>query len=68
MGNDNFFATQNVNEVESKVMELVDICRRFNINIILHESFAAGDNLIIKRKTMKRNRSETMYGCWNIQA
>lgn len=47
------FSAKNASKIESEVMDIVDICKSLNINIVVFKIVSHGNNLNIKGKAAK---------------
>ena len=55
MGTNDHSSTKNAKETASEVMELVDICRRLKIDVIVSEMVSRGDDLNVTPRPEEDN-------------
>ena len=54
VGTSNLFSAKNANKIVSKVIKLVNICKRINVNIIVSEIVSHEDDLNAKGKAVNK--------------
>ena len=58
VGTNDLSSAKNANEIASEVMELVDICRRLKLDVIVSEIVSRGDELNLKNKAVNNYLKE----------
>ena len=58
MGTKDLSLAKNADKIASKVMELVDRCRRLKIDVIVSEIVSRGDDLNVKGKAVNKCHEE----------